>query len=163
MERGAGRNTSSTTSQKGATAQSRSICAAMGTARRHRHHGAADYVADICSVADMLPTPPIVIGHSLGGLIVQKYLEVRDAPAAVLLASAPVSGIAGTWLRSFKRHPLLIARVFITGTSLHDVNTPERARQAFYSPNTPEVVVARAVPKLTAERLRAAVFDMIWR
>jgi pimeloyl-ACP methyl ester carboxylesterase len=128
-----------------------------------RRCSVADYVADICSVADMLSTPPIVIGHSLGGFIVQKYLEVRDAPAAVLLASAPVTGIAATWLRSFKRHPLRIARVFSTGTSLCEVNTPERARQAFYSPHTPEEVVARDVSRLTAERLRAAVFDMMWR
>ena len=34
-----------------------------------------DYVADVARVADGLPRPPVLIGHSLGGLVVQKYLE----------------------------------------------------------------------------------------
>ena len=38
----------------------------------------ADYVEDISVVADSLPAPPVVIGHSMGGLIVQKYLEVAQ-------------------------------------------------------------------------------------
>ena len=65
----------------------------------------ADFVDDIDTVATSLPEPPVVIGHSLGGFVVQKYLESHDAPAAVLLASAPVSGITKFLLRRFKRHP----------------------------------------------------------
>jgi pimeloyl-ACP methyl ester carboxylesterase len=49
----------------------------------------ADYVDDLESVADSLPTKPVVIGHSMGGAIVQKYLESHEAPAGVLLASVP--------------------------------------------------------------------------
>ncbi|MGB2811055.1 MAG: alpha/beta fold hydrolase, partial [Mycobacterium sp.] len=48
----------------------------------------ADYVEDVKSVADDLPTRPVVIGHSMGGLVVQKYLESNAAPAGVLMASA---------------------------------------------------------------------------
>ncbi|MCB0946221.1 MAG: alpha/beta fold hydrolase, partial [Mycobacterium sp.] len=39
----------------------------------------ADYVDDVRTVAETLPTPPEVIGHSLGGLVVQKYLENQPA------------------------------------------------------------------------------------
>jgi pimeloyl-ACP methyl ester carboxylesterase len=49
----------------------------------------ADYVEDLCAVADLLPEPPVLIGHSMGGYVVQRYLRVRSAPAAVLLASVP--------------------------------------------------------------------------
>ena len=59
----------------------------------------ADYVHDVDSVAKSLPKPPVVVGHSMGGIVVQKYLESHDTPAAVLLASVPVSGIAGFLLR----------------------------------------------------------------
>jgi pimeloyl-ACP methyl ester carboxylesterase len=52
----------------------------------------ADWVSDVASVANSLPAEPVVIGHSMGGLVVQKYLEKRSAPAGVLLASIPVSG-----------------------------------------------------------------------
>lgn len=47
----------------------------------------ADYVDDVASVADSLPTRPVLIGHSMGGFIVQKYLESHEAPAGVLVAS----------------------------------------------------------------------------
>ncbi|HWF27877.1 MAG TPA: alpha/beta fold hydrolase, partial [Mycobacterium sp.] len=55
----------------------------------------ADLVDDVDSVARSLPRRPVVVGHSMGGFVVQKYLESHDAPAAVLLAPAPVSGVAG--------------------------------------------------------------------
>lgn len=38
---------------------------------------------------DRISTPPIVIGHSMGGLLTQKLAEARDPVAAVLLASVP--------------------------------------------------------------------------
>src|SRR3954469_9427392 len=45
------------------------------TSRPLRSCSIADYVDDVRSVAEKLPTPPMVIGHSMGGLVVQKYLE----------------------------------------------------------------------------------------
>jgi pimeloyl-ACP methyl ester carboxylesterase len=56
----------------------------------------ADYVEDVVTVAEGLPTPPVVIGHSMGGFVVQKYLETHQAPAGVLLASIPPEGIGPT-------------------------------------------------------------------
>jgi pimeloyl-ACP methyl ester carboxylesterase len=35
----------------------------------------ADYVEDVRLVAETLPQTPVVIGHSLGGFVVQNYLE----------------------------------------------------------------------------------------
>lgn len=65
----------------------------------------ADYVDDVASVADSLPARPVVIGHSMGGGVVQKYLESHQAPAGVLLASFPPQGIAATYLKFARRHP----------------------------------------------------------
>ena len=48
--------------------------------------GIMDYVATVESTtAKLAPAKPILIGHSMGGLIVQKYLEKNEAPAAVLI------------------------------------------------------------------------------
>ncbi|WP_242657874.1 alpha/beta hydrolase [Mycobacterium kubicae] len=49
----------------------------------------ADFVADVAQIANSLASEPILVGHSMGGFIVQKYLERYSAPAGVLLASAP--------------------------------------------------------------------------
>ena len=41
----------------------------------------ADYVADVEEVAARIPAPPVLVGHSMGGFITQKYLERHHAPA----------------------------------------------------------------------------------
>lgn len=52
----------------------------------------SDYLADIASVVDTLGGQPVLIGHSLGGFAVQRFLETRKAPAAVLVGSVPPKG-----------------------------------------------------------------------
>src|ERR1700751_4098352 len=42
-----------------------------------------DFVQDVCSIADHLSQSPAMIGHSLGGFVVQMYLESPVAPAGV--------------------------------------------------------------------------------
>lgn len=53
----------------------------------------ADYVADVAAVAGRLPAAPVLIGHSMGGFVVQKYLEDHDAPGAALVCSVPPQGL----------------------------------------------------------------------
>ncbi len=111
----------------------------------------ADFVNDVDSVANSLPTQPVVIGHSLGGFVVQKYLEAHDAPAGVLIASVPTRGVGGFLLRGVKRHPWHAIRSTVTTRSLHGFNTPELAREHFYSPQTAESDVVRYAARLEEE------------
>jgi pimeloyl-ACP methyl ester carboxylesterase len=72
------------------------------TDKRLNRFSIADYVDDVRSVAEALPVPPVVIGHSMGGFVVQKYLESNAAPAGVLLASAPPKGVNKSLMRFTK-------------------------------------------------------------
>jgi pimeloyl-ACP methyl ester carboxylesterase len=66
-----------------------------------------DYVADVLAVTAALPAPPILIGHSMGGMVVQKALYEAAFPAAVLMASVPPHGLAGSMLgMAFSNPPL---------------------------------------------------------
>ena len=57
-----------------------------------------DYVADAMDVARSIGRP-IVVGHSMGGLIAQKMAESDAVRAAVLLCAAPPRGITvASWL-----------------------------------------------------------------
>ena len=55
--------------------------------------GIKDYVNDVAEVVAALAQPPVLIGHSMGGFVVQKYLEQQAAPAAVLMCSVPPQGL----------------------------------------------------------------------
>jgi pimeloyl-ACP methyl ester carboxylesterase len=119
----------------------------------------ADYVSDVASVANGLPAEPVVIGYSMGGFVVQKYLEKHSAPAGVLLASMPVSGASRGLLRIMARHPLRSARIFVTGKSLRALSTPQVTRENFYSASTPESDVERYTALLDEEYFGRQLFD----
>jgi pimeloyl-ACP methyl ester carboxylesterase len=56
------------------------------------HVGLADYVEALEEIANALPEKPIIIGHSLGGLLAQ-LLAVKIQPRAlILLSTAPAHG-----------------------------------------------------------------------
>ena len=116
-----------------------------------------DYVEDVSSVADSLTSRPVVIGHSLGGVVLQKYLATQAAPAAVLMASMPPQGFFGSGLRWMKLHPWHFTKMAITGKSLDCVNTPELARERFFSAQTPEAQVVGYAARLTEESARIGI------
>lgn len=98
------------------------------------------YLAFLKSEVDRLPRPPVLVGHSMGGALVQWYLKyVGDLPAAVLVASwgahnmIPDSVLRlilldprSAWLSTkaleatpFMRTPQSTARVLITKGGLY--------------------------------------------
>jgi pimeloyl-ACP methyl ester carboxylesterase len=110
---------------------------------RLRRTRVRDLVADVESVAAGLPEPPILIGHSLGGFVVQKYLETRTSPGAVLLAPAPPTGVVPVMLKTVRHYPgpFLKANAQLRLGPL--VATPELARASFFSPSLPQDDVVR--------------------
>jgi hypothetical protein len=120
-----------------------------------------DYVSDVAQIADRFQDKPVVIGHSLGGLVVQKYLEKHDAPAAVLLAPSPVSGMFSDGMRIFFGDPFLFFRVFAKFDVLKIYGTPERVRQSLFSETTSQTKTANYSEKFGQESFRAFL-EMIY-
>jgi pimeloyl-ACP methyl ester carboxylesterase len=56
-------------------------------------HGIDDVVDHYAQVIGSLPAKPIVIGHSFGGLVVQRLLGQDLAVAAVAIDPAPIKGV----------------------------------------------------------------------
>jgi pimeloyl-ACP methyl ester carboxylesterase len=117
----------------------------------------ADYVDDVKSVVGSLPSTPVLIGHSMGGFLVQKYLEANDAPAAVLIASAPPQGARRFALFLMRRYPWLTIRSLVTGNAAHGLNTPAIVRDLFFSAATPESDVRRYAAMIGNESRRVAL------
>ena len=91
--------------------------------RGHGSSGGADHLRaaplrwfehDVLQAITRLPEPPVIVGHSMGGLVVQRVLERYPARAGVLVASIdPLSaselmGVVGS------RWPLQLARAMVT-------------------------------------------------
>ena len=120
----------------------------------------ADYVADVAQVAERLPVPPILVGHSMGGLIVQKYLERYPSPAAVLLASVPVRGVLNATLRIATRHPLLFLKANLTLSLYPLISTPGLTRETFFSTDIPGERLQRYFARMQDESY-LAFLDML--
>ncbi len=95
-----------------------------------------DYVETLASQVDSVSPKPLVIGHSLGGAVVQKYLENHRLPGVVLLATLPSKGMLPMTLRLIRRHPLPALLGLLTGNVYQWVKTPELARDLFLNSNT---------------------------
>jgi pimeloyl-ACP methyl ester carboxylesterase len=105
-------------------------------------------VDDVSEIIAQLPKIPILVGHSMGGLVVQKYLETHKVPAAVLVTPVPTNGIMMTILRIGKRHFVILMKVFATLSLYPVIATPTLAREAFFSGNMPAEKLAAYYKKL---------------
>lgn len=119
-----------------------------------------DFVSDVALAASQLETSPILVGHSMGGMIVQKYLETHQAPAGVLLASAPPKGLLPATLRIFSRHPWAVSKAVLTLSMFPVISTPELAQEAFFSADMPNTELETYIKQLQDESF-LAYLDML--
>jgi len=131
-----------------------------GSEGRVRWASGADYVADVAQIVGEIGGNPIIIGHSMGGYVVQKYLETQTAPAAVLLASVPSYGILLFGFRALFYHPVDFFRMLLAFDPYKLVDTPEKARNAFFSDDMPQEDVGKYFPRIQSESYRM-LYDML--
>jgi pimeloyl-ACP methyl ester carboxylesterase len=86
-----------------------------------------DYVQTLHQAVAKLNQPPIIIGHSMGGMILQRFLQTGHCKKAILLSAVPPSGalmaslrviirnlgtipylLTGNLLGAFRKYPLLM-------------------------------------------------------
>lgn len=121
---------------------------------------ARGYVADVDQVVQTLGQEVILIGHSMGGYVIQKYLETHRAAAAVLLASVPVSGTVGFARRYMQRHPWPFLKSFVLMSPWEMVRTPTLAHDSFFSPQVPAEEIKRHHARLQQESVRMQLETM---
>jgi pimeloyl-ACP methyl ester carboxylesterase len=99
------------------------------------------YVDEAERAAAAFAAPPILVGHSLGGLVVQKLLERNAAPGGVLMASPLPGGAVRAVARQWLRHPGPMLRAGLTRRFRPLVATPALVRAHFFTPDTPQDIV----------------------
>lgn len=117
-----------------------------------------EHTADLAKVAQTVMeqsggVPPVIVGHSFGGLVVQQYASgaVERGPQAsayALAASVPPTGNKAMIGRFFRRNPLASLRLtwaFAAGGAKRDAT---QCRETFFCDTTDEAVVEQAMARM---------------
>lgn len=113
-----------------------------------------DYAEDVASVVASLAAPPVLVGHSMGGAVVQHVAASEGGPALAglaLLASIPPRGAIGATLSLLRRHPLPFLAANATLDLGRLVATPALVRDHFFTPDASEEVVRHCTEHLQSE------------
>ena len=124
----------------------------------HRVH---HYVEDVEVAAARFAEPPVLVGHSLGGLVVQRYLERGPAQGAVLLAPIPPGGTVAAIGRIAVRHPLILAKATLLLSLRPFIGSSALVREWFFTPDTPGEVVDHCMVRLQDESYPAFLDTLV--
>lgn len=119
-----------------------------------------DYVDDVEQVAAGLPTRPVLIGQSLGGMIVQHCLHRSAPPAAVLMASSPPHGMIGSMFGMALTNPRLLYELSLQ-QHLGPLTDGRAIERALFSPGLPEALVRSYMRRFQRESDRV-VLDLLF-
>jgi len=120
-------------------------------------HSVADYVDDVARIVDWLGETPVLVGHSMGGFIVQKYLERHATPGAALVCSVPPQGlIAAQFHLMFQKPQLFMDINRIMAGDYADTTT---LREALFAGVVDEEMLACWLTRMQSESHRA-LWDM---
>lgn len=119
-----------------------------------------DYVRDVRFVAAGMERPPVLIGHSMGGFVVQKCLEyAKDEPwpAAALLAAVPPQGLAASTMHLAVARPDLFSEInrYMAGHGTH----PDLLAEVLFARPVDPVRLERYYGLMQGESARA-LWDM---
>jgi len=128
--------------------------------KKLRWHSIADYVEDVGWAVKQIEEVPIIVGHSMGAFITQKYLETNQIPAAVLLTPVPYFGLWKPTWDLFRRRPWLVIKAVGT-MSLYPVVDPlEIARENLFSREMADNEVKEYQEQMQDESFRAYIDEL---
>lgn len=119
----------------------------------------SDYAADIADLCRAQATPPVLIGHSMGGLVTQMAARRAPVSALVLLAPSPPWGVAaGTLEEAATAFGVQLLGPFMPGAI-----SPERSLMRAYSlDRLAKGEREAAVARLRPESARAVRETLNW-
>ena len=117
--------------------------------------GLDDYVDDVAQIAAKMKRAPVLIGHSMGALVVEHYLEWAPAKAAVLMAPVPSTGTLGATIKLAFTRPAFFAHMTRASQGSYTPEALQHIREVYYSPETSTQDLMRFQRLFKAESQRA--------
>jgi pimeloyl-ACP methyl ester carboxylesterase len=117
-----------------------------------------DYVSDIRAAMDRVDGPMVLVGHSMGGLLVQHCVAGDErVRGAVLMSSVPPSGLMSSALHLSLFAPEVCLEFGLLQSLGPSAVEGEAIRRAFFAASTPADALAHLLPKLQKESHRICV------
>jgi len=107
------------------------------------------YVEDVRGAAVSFDRPPVLVGHSLGALVVERYLSAGGRAAGLVLAAPVPHNVAPLMARLVRTNPGRVLRMMATLSF----------KPLFATPQAFAVFVSRTMPKQDIARLQARAQD----
>ncbi len=119
----------------------------------------SDYAGDIKALIDAQATPPVLVGHSLGGLVAQMAAAKSQVAALILLAPSAPWGVAGVSLEEAAS----AFGLYALGPFWAQAVQPDHAVARLYSLDKMQRAEGKAVERrMTAESGRALFETLNW-
>lgn len=104
-----------------------------------------------------LPRTPILVGHGMGGLVIQQWLHEQRAPAVAMLGSVPpVSGMC-----SMLQLAMTAPRTLMELNQMHcgddEAACRQQIKEVMFAPSTPDSVVDECLSYFQPESHRALI------
>ncbi len=123
-----------------------------------------EYIEDIHSVISKIEGAVYLIGHSMGGFIIQHYLQKypsANIKKAVLLCTVPASGIAGATWQVIKAYPFSFLLALFTFSFKPVLNTYAKQKRLMFSNHFPDTGLRPIAARMQDESFRAYL-DMMF-
>ncbi|RZC61429.1 hypothetical protein C5167_023193 [Papaver somniferum] len=132
------------------------------------------HASDVASfIQKEITAPPVLLGHSFGGLIVQSYLSSVETnkefsgtanslpklAGAILLCSVPPTGNGGLVWRYMRSKPIAAFKVTISLAAKGFATSLSLCKETFFSPELQDHLT-RSYQKLMVESSRMPLFDL---
>jgi pimeloyl-ACP methyl ester carboxylesterase len=120
-----------------------------------------DYVADVLAAVRTIGTPPVLLGHSMGAIVVQRAWQRAQARALALMAPVPLQGMLGSGMMLALNSPEIFIEInnLQSFSGLHPASA--QLQQAIFSPDLPARDAQRHLLRMRQESQRA-LFDLNW-
>jgi len=117
--------------------------------------GLDDFVADLAAAVASLPAAPVLISHSMGCLVCQRFLERGSARAVGFLAPVPPTGTGGTVSRFALTMPDFFAELpnAVNGTASE--KTMRTMASVYFSPSMAPEETVEYLPLIQPESEKA--------
>lgn len=121
-----------------------------------------DYVRRAAAAADALGEPPVVIGHSLGGLVGQ-HLAARRRVAGLALVSSPgPAGLGPSLWQLSSGAPRVLASLLVTQAGGGARLGVDAVRHALFTDETPDAWIRKVMQPLTQESPLVLLDGLTW-